>query len=140
MPGVSEDAIRAAIEAGVRAALAQLAEPEVVEDDDWPEWDELGGLVVETVEDEPPPGHTALRARSRGLAAVPEIVDEPDEITPASGGKGHVVDMGTGDPSVRGFGFNPIDNAPEWWARQYQKDVALQKRKVAYEDEVKQVR
>lgn len=112
MPQVDEAAIRAAIEAGVRAALAELrAEPE----DSWPDWDEYGGVDPQPAAP-PVPFPSPLRARMQG---VEEMEIEQGTVT------GDVVPLGTGE--ARGAGFDPRGN-PAWFERNYVRDVLIHTR------------
>lgn len=153
MPGVDEAALRAAIDAGVRAALAALEEPA----EDYPDWDEFGNAPVPlpaertdtpnsaaviTPVTEPqdvvPEGPSLLRQAARGQVDMTvDYTADGEEILPEPGGmRGDVVPITAVEP-IRGMGFDPRGNG-EWFARERAKDLA-QRRAPAWESVVKQV-
>lgn len=93
MPGVDEAAIRAAIDAGVRAALAALSEPEVV--DEYPDYDEYGGQPV-------------------AVAPAPVVDDDEDEEITDAGGFGDVIPMATTNAAVGAFTPDQSWLAAQW--------------------------
>lgn len=144
MPDLDEAAIRAAIDAGVRAALAALTEPQDVVVDEYPDYDEYGGepvaetpVSIEVAEEPPPapPQPSPLRARSRGHIPTPAA-----HAPAAPDGTGPVLAIGdtgaTGFRTASGFMPDPFSN-PDWFARNYQKDVLNQRRQPAVEDGIK---
>lgn len=148
MPVVDEDAIRAAIDAGVRAALASLHEPDDVIQvaDSYPDWDEhpdtsqiTDTSPISEVSPEPEvSGPSFLRQAARGQVEITvDYTADGEEILPEPGGmRGDVVPITAVEP-VRGMGFDPRSSG-EWFARERAKDLA-QRRAPAWESVVKQV-
>lgn len=149
MSGLSEDVIRQITERVTREVVAALShEPDDVIPfaDEYPDYDEFGGETVE-VEAAPPepspiPRHVSpLRARSRGHIPEPAATAGPPigDVTPVAGAVGNVVALGTsnatGVRSASGFSPDPFLN-PDWFARNYQKDVLNQRRVAPAEDNV----
>lgn len=148
MPALDEDAIRAAIDAGVRAALASLHEPDDVIQvaDEYPDYDEHNfEPVIESQYDQDAAnqeaqdvvvGPSPLRQAARGQGSiVVDYTEDGDEILPEPGGmRGEVVPI-TASESIRGAGFDPRSNG-EWFARQRQRDMAL-RRQPAWETVVR---
>lgn len=161
MSGLSEDTIRQITERVTREVVAALsADTPVSVEDAWPDWNEYvdeNGVMEEGAyvaalagqfdppaevpnphsasEDAPigevsPPQNSPLRARSRGTIPAPAARVAPD-------GTGPVLAIGdtgaTGFRTASGFMPDPFSN-PDWFARNFQKDVLHQRRQPAAED------
>lgn len=144
MSGLSEDVIRQITERVTREVVAALShKPEDVIPlvDEYPDYDEFGGVEAEAPPPEEPspiPRHTSpLRARSRGV--IPEPAAPVADVTPVAGAVGSVAPLGasnaTGVRTASGFSPDPFLN-PDWFARNYQKDVLNQRRVPPAEDNV----
>lgn len=137
MPAVDEAAIRAAIDAGVRAALASLQEPDdaVQVVDEYPDFDEYPAVETQ-VSVEVPPAPSPFREAARGNVVIGHTADGDDIAPDPSGARGAVVPIGVIE-EFRGNGFDPRGNG-EWFARERAKDQAL-RRAPAWESVVKAI-
>ena len=154
MSGLSEDVIRQITERVTREVVAALThEPDdvITFADEYPDYDEYGGNPISVVADSPPPPEpepspiprhvSPLRARARGHIPEPAVPAGPPigDATPVAGAVGAVAALGasnaTGVRSASGFSPDPFMN-PDWFARNYQKDVLNQRRVPPAEDNV----